>query len=69
MIDNRRRWYVDVAAAWVASPSGDASVLKRNLDKSHPLRKELEALADANGNVSSGVGWHARKMEVSYSYY
>jgi hypothetical protein len=25
----------------------------------------MEQWANANGNVNSGVGWHARKMEVS----
>ncbi|KIK80911.1 hypothetical protein PAXRUDRAFT_28033 [Paxillus rubicundulus Ve08.2h10] len=53
-----RGWYVDTASGWVGSE------LKRELPRDHPLRKEMERLADANGNVSSGVGWHARKMEV-----
>ena len=65
-----RGWYVDAASGWVAERSSDGSstqgpVLRRDLEPSHPWRVELEALADANGNVSSGVGWHARKMEVS----
>jgi hypothetical protein len=60
-----RGWYVDTASGWVAQPgSGEGSVLRRDLEPTHPLRAELELLADANGNVSSGVGWHARKMEV-----
>ncbi|KAI0787931.1 hypothetical protein C8Q74DRAFT_1195306 [Fomes fomentarius] len=64
-----RGWYVDVASGWLAQPSADGeegqgAVLKRDLEPSHPWRVELEALADANGNVSSGVGWHSRKMEV-----
>ncbi|KAI0710012.1 hypothetical protein C8Q76DRAFT_87012 [Earliella scabrosa] len=65
-----RGWYVDTASGWVAQPSddgeeGQGSVLRRDLEPTHPWRIELEALADANGNVSSGVGWHSRKMEVS----
>ncbi|KAI0671603.1 hypothetical protein C8Q78DRAFT_1069239 [Trametes maxima] len=63
-----RGWYVDAASGWVAQP-GDAegrigSVLRRDLSQNHPWRVELESLADANGNVSSGVGWHSRKMEI-----
>lgn len=54
-----RGWYVDTASGWVDG------VLRRDLEKDHPLRVAMERLADANGNVSSGVGWHARKMEVS----
>ncbi|THH30278.1 hypothetical protein EUX98_g3904 [Antrodiella citrinella] len=64
-----RGWYVDTASGWIAEPNvGDESpsksVLKRDLPVGHTWRTELERLADANGNVSSGVGWHARKMEV-----
>lgn len=54
-----RGWYVDTATGWV---SGE---LRRQLAPDHPLRIEMERLARANGNVNSGVGWHARKMEVS----
>lgn len=53
-----RGWYVDTASGWVDG------TLRRNLPVGHPLRVERERLSDANGNVSSGVGWHARKMEV-----
>lgn len=53
-----RGWYVDTASGWVGGE------LMRELGKDHPLRVETERLADANGNVSSAVGWHARKMEV-----
>jgi hypothetical protein len=60
-----RGWYVDTASAWV-SDGEEGSFLSRDLDKSHPRRVELDRLADANGNVSSGTGWHARKMEVSF---
>jgi len=60
-----RGWYVDTATAWVAEPgSGGGSVLRRNLPPDHPYRVELCRLSDANGNVCSGVGWHARKMEI-----
>ncbi|TFK50115.1 hypothetical protein OE88DRAFT_1809138 [Heliocybe sulcata] len=70
-----RGWYVDVASGWVTSPthvdsqksrgqgqSGDH--LRRDLPRDHHLRVEMERLSDANGNVNSGVGWHARKMEI-----
>ncbi|KIJ67077.1 hypothetical protein HYDPIDRAFT_109078 [Hydnomerulius pinastri MD-312] len=57
-----RGWYVDTASGWVGGE------LKRNLAIDHPLRMEMDRLADANGNVSSGVGWHARKMEVLHGY-
>ena len=60
-----RRSSLACAAARAAAEGGAASVLRRDLEPSHPWRVELEALADANGNVSSGVGWHSRKMEVS----
>jgi hypothetical protein len=55
-----RGWYVDTASGWVGAE------LQRNLAKEHPLRVQMDRLADANGNVNSGVGWHARKMEVSH---
>jgi hypothetical protein len=57
-----RGWYVDTASGWV---SGE---LQRQLSADHPLRVEMERLAHANGNVSSGVGWHARKMEVLHGH-
>lgn len=65
-----RGWYVDTASGWIAqvpSTSGE-SILRRDLDKAHPWRLYLEKLSDANGNVSSGVGWHARKMEVRSAF-
>jgi hypothetical protein len=55
-----RGWYVDTSSGWVDG------VLMRDLSENHPLRVELQRLADANGNVNSGVGWHARKMEVNF---
>ncbi|CAE6463978.1 unnamed protein product [Rhizoctonia solani] len=61
-----RGFYVDSSAGWVASPENNGAILQRDLPESHPLRAEVERLAMANGNVSSGVGWHARKMEVLY---
>jgi hypothetical protein len=57
-----RGWYVDTASGWVAPENN--SELRRDLEPDHPLRQEMQRLADANGNVNSGVGWHARKMEV-----
>jgi hypothetical protein len=62
-----RSWYVDTASGWV-SDSGDMSVLRRDLPEEHPLRVEMEKLSNANGNVSAGVGWHARKMEVCHFF-
>ncbi|TFY61313.1 hypothetical protein EVG20_g7101 [Dentipellis fragilis] len=61
-----RGWYVDTASGWIAD--GPAPVLRRDLQKEHPWREALEKLADANGNVSSGMGWHARKMEVLHGH-
>lgn len=58
-----RGWYVDTASGWTAESSSQ-SVLRRDLPPDHPLRQEMERLSDANGNVTSGVGWHARKMEI-----
>lgn len=63
-----RGWYVDTGTAWVAEPGSGGHVLRRDLPADHPYRIELCNLADANGNVSSGVGWHARKMEVCYFF-
>lgn len=53
-----RGWYVHTGSAWV---NGE---LRRDLAPGHPVRMELERLAVSNGNVGSGIGWHARKMEV-----
>ncbi|KAJ7650349.1 hypothetical protein FB45DRAFT_986430 [Roridomyces roridus] len=57
-----RGWYVDTASGWVAGE------LRRDLQKQHAWRRYLEQLSAANGNVSSGVGWHARKMEILYGH-
>jgi len=63
-----RGWYVDTASGWVQESADGEGVLRRDLDLAHPVRSEMVRLADANGNVSSGVGWHARKMEVLYGH-
>ncbi|RDB26285.1 hypothetical protein Hypma_006502 [Hypsizygus marmoreus] len=64
-----RGWYVDTASGWVAQPgSGQGSVLRRDLEHHHPFRIEMDKLSNANGNVSSGVGWHARKMEILHGH-
>ncbi|KAI0049795.1 hypothetical protein FA95DRAFT_1556504 [Auriscalpium vulgare] len=63
-----RGWYVDTASGWVAPPGADGPVLCRDLKHEHPWRDALEKLADANGNVGSGIGWHARKMEVLHGH-
>ena len=63
-----RGWYVDTASGWVTEDCDTTPVLRRDLPPGHPFRMELMRLADSNGNVSSGVGWHARKMEVGVSY-
>jgi hypothetical protein len=57
-----RGWYVDTASAWVGGE------LRRQLPSDHSFRVEMERLAHANGNVNSGVGWHARKMEVLHGH-
>jgi len=61
-----RGWYVDTSSGWVASQGG--ALLRRDLERGHPWRRALEILAEANGNVSSGIGWHARKMEVLHGH-
>ncbi|KAF7374948.1 hypothetical protein MSAN_00380900 [Mycena sanguinolenta] len=57
-----RGWYVDTASGWIDG------VLRRDLQIDHPWRRYLEQLSDANGNVTSGIGWHARKMEILYGH-
>ncbi|KAJ3502582.1 hypothetical protein NMY22_g18537 [Coprinellus aureogranulatus] len=61
-----RGWYVDTASGWEAKEGG--AILRRDLPHDHPFRVEMVKLSDANGNVSSGVGWHARKMEVLHGF-
>ncbi|CAL1716529.1 unnamed protein product [Somion occarium] len=68
-----RGWYADTASGWIAElceaeDCDGKTVLRRDLPRGHPWRNELERLADANGNVNSGIGWHARKMEVLHGY-
>ncbi|GJE96598.1 hypothetical protein PsYK624_127970 [Phanerochaete sordida] len=58
-----RGWYVDGGSAWAAD-GAQGAVLRRDLERGHPWREEVERLASANGNVSSAVGWHSRKMEI-----
>ncbi|PPQ99145.1 hypothetical protein CVT24_009335 [Panaeolus cyanescens] len=62
-----RGWYIDTACGWVAD-SEQGSILQRELPPNHPFRQEMERLSEANGNVSSGVGWHARKMEILHGH-
>ncbi|KAH9003010.1 hypothetical protein EDB86DRAFT_2894506 [Lactarius hatsudake] len=50
------------ATGWVARLGGIS--LRRDLERDRH-GSALELLADANGDVNSGVGWHARNMEVS----
>ncbi|KAJ7637709.1 hypothetical protein DFH06DRAFT_1219017 [Mycena polygramma] len=63
-----RGWYVDTASGWVAELGRGPGALRRDLSKEHPWRRYLEQLSEANGNVSSGIGWHARKMEILYGH-
>ncbi|KAF8962768.1 hypothetical protein BDZ97DRAFT_1702264 [Flammula alnicola] len=64
-----RGWYVDIASAWISeSGTCQGSVLRRDLPPTDPFRVEMERLSAANGNVSSGVGWHARKMEILHGH-
>ncbi|EPT05638.1 hypothetical protein FOMPIDRAFT_1138867 [Fomitopsis schrenkii] len=65
-----RAWYVDVASGWIDEPGQECegSVLRRDLPPEHPWRLALERLSDANGNVSTGIGWHARKLEVLHGH-
>lgn len=46
----------------VAGPPRDEVI--RGLYTDHPRRRELEALANAKGNVDGSVGWHSKKSEV-----
>ncbi|KAF7316887.1 hypothetical protein HMN09_00422600 [Mycena chlorophos] len=63
-----RGWYVDTASGWIAEVGGTPGMLRRDLPKGHPWRRYLEQLSEANGNVTSGIGWHARKMEILYGH-
>jgi len=63
-----RGWYVDTASGWTTELGASHAGMQRDLPEKHPWRVALEQLSNANGNVSSGVGWHARKMEVLYGH-
>ncbi|KZO96699.1 hypothetical protein CALVIDRAFT_537045 [Calocera viscosa TUFC12733] len=57
----RRAWYVDSSSGW-ASGAFVRGLWGENSDA--PWRRQVEEWARARGNVGTGVGWHARKMEV-----
>lgn len=71
-----RGWYCDISAGWVsdsfAPPAtfpafpteSQAQRFQRNIKPDHPWRKWLAMLAESDGKVDSGVGFHSRKMEV-----
>ena len=67
-----RGWYVDTASGWVAesgtSAGGGGSSFQRELPLDHPLRQSLVSLSESGGNVSTGVGWHSRKVEVLHGH-
>jgi hypothetical protein len=68
-----RGWYVDTTSGWIAEPgSGSGSErgasFRRGLPFNHSLRQSLEQLSECGGNVSTGVGWHSRKVEVFYGH-
>ena len=67
-----RGWYVDTASGWVAEPrtstEGGGSFFRRELPLNHPLRQSLVSLSESGGNVSTGVGWHSRKVEVLHGH-
>jgi hypothetical protein len=65
-----RGWYVDVSAGWIEEVLEDGKkwTFARHLPQAHPWRRWLMSLSTANGRVSSGVGWHSRKMEVIKGY-
>lgn len=62
-----RGWYVDTASGWTGE-QGDSALFRRGLEENHPLRKGLEALAETGGITSTGIGWHARKVEVLHGH-
>ena len=65
-----RGWYVDISAGWIKVPQHSTPTASsgysfaRHLPATHQHRAYLQSLSDADGRVSSGVGWHSRKMEV-----
>ena len=66
-----RGWYVDTTSGWVAEPGTGSerdTSFQRELSFDHPIRRSLEQLSESGGNVSTGVGWHSRKIEVLHGY-
>jgi len=66
-----RGWYVDTTSGWVAKPGSGSergTSFQRGLPLDHPLRQSLEQLSVCGGNVSTGVGWHSRKVEVFHGH-
>ena len=66
-----RGWYVDTTSGWVAEPGSGSergTSFRRGLPFDHSLRQSLEQLSESGGNVSTGVGWHSRKVEVFYGH-
>lgn len=66
-----RGWYVDTTSGWVAEPGSGSergTSFQRGLPSDHPLRQSLEQLSACGGNVSTGVGWHSRKVEVFHGH-
>lgn len=55
--------YVQGEPESVGEGLGKLSFVRR-LPGTHPRRRWLTSLAEANGRVRSAVGWHSRKMEV-----
>lgn len=50
-----------------SSEGNDSNEIDRNLitlEATDPRHITLLSMARANGNVSTNIGWHARKMEV-----
>jgi len=66
-----RGWYVDTTSGWVAEPGSGlecGTSFRRDLSFNHPLRQSLQQLSESGGNVSTGVGWHSRKVEVLHGH-
>ena len=66
-----RGWYVDTTSGWVAEPGSGlecGTSFRRELSSDHPLRRSLQQLSESGGNVSTGVGWHSRKVEVLHGH-
>lgn len=66
-----RGWYVDTTSGWIAEPGSGSergTSFRRGLPFNHSFRQSLEQLSECGGNVSTGVGWHSRKVEVFYGH-